>query len=82
MQSAHHDPVDDARYSILLFNKYQKAPTLLLRAVRDSLHRAPITPGFAAENPVVDGVCMSKAGYLQKHAARFIWRWWQSVKGR
>lgn len=82
MQSAHHDPVDDARYSILLFNKYQKAPAPLLRAVRDSLHRAPITPGFAAENPVVDGVCMSKAGYLQKHAARFIWRWWQSVKGR
>ena len=82
MQQNHHDPVDDARYSILLFNKYQKAPGPMLRAVRDSLHRAPITAGFAAENPVVDGVCMSRAGYIHKHAARFIWRWWLNVKGR
>jgi len=82
MQTAHHDPVDDARYSMRLFRRYQEAPVALLRAVRDSLHRAPVTPGFAADHPVVDGVCMSRAGYAQKHAARFIWRWWQRVKER
>jgi len=81
MQSAHHDPADDARYSILLFNKYQKAPIPLLRAMRDSLHRAPVTPSFSAANPVVDGVCMSKAGYLHKRAARSIWKWWVAIKG-
>eukprot|EP00562_Extubocellulus_spinifer_P032654 CAMPEP_0178729234 /NCGR_PEP_ID=MMETSP0699-20121125/28856_1 /TAXON_ID=265572 /ORGANISM="Extubocellulus spinifer, Strain CCMP396" /LENGTH=441 /DNA_ID=CAMNT_0020381137 /DNA_START=2671 /DNA_END=3996 /DNA_ORIENTATION=+ len=82
MQSSHHDPVDDARYSILLFNKYRTAEPPLLRAVRDSLHRAPITPGFSVKNPVVDGVCMSRAGYVVKHSARFIWRWWTKYSGR
>ena len=76
MQSSIHDPVDDSRYSILLFNKYRNADPALLRAVRDSLHRARITPGFSAKNPVLDGVCMSRTGYVVKHSARFIWRWW------
>lgn len=76
IQSKAHDPVDDARYSILLFQQYKDAPPPMLRAVRDALHRAPITRSFASDNPTFDGVCLSTLGYKHKVAARFIWLWW------
>jgi len=72
--------VTDARYSLMLFHKYRNSSPTQLRIVRDGLHRAPITPGFAAEKtPVIDGVCVSAAGYQYKRAARTIWRWYSSV---
>lgn len=77
IQSGVHDPIIDARYSLTLFHKYRNSSVTKLRIVRDGLHRAPITPGFAAENtPVLDGVCVSAAGYPYKRAARRIWRWY------
>ena len=81
IQSGVHDPIDDAKYSLTLFHKYRNSSVTQLRIVRDGLHRAPITPGFAAENtPVVDGVCVSAAGYRYKFAARKIWRWYSGKK--
>jgi hypothetical protein len=81
IQSGVHDPIVDARYSLTLFHKYRNSSTTQLRIVRDGLHRAPITPGFAAENtPVIDGVCVSAAGYPYKRAARRILRWYTARK--
>ena len=82
MQESAHDPVMDAKYSLLLFNKYRSAPPVMLRAVRDSLHRSPVTASFASENPVLDGVCLSSLGYKLKASARFIWTWWLIVKNK
>lgn len=80
IQKGVHDPVTDARYSLMLFHKYRDSSPTQLRIVRDGLHRAPITPGFAAEKtPVIDGVCVSAAGYPYKRAARKIWRWYSSI---
>eukprot|EP00978_Attheya_sp_CCMP212_P039572 scaffold207149_cov53-Attheya_sp.AAC.1 len=80
MQSDVHDPVDDARYSLQLFHKYRHAPAPMLRAIRDSLHRAPATPSFSTETPVIDGVCLGPNSYRFKHAARFIWASWTHHK--
>lgn len=81
IQSGVHNPITDAQYSLMLFNKYRNVSTTQLRIVRDGLHRAPITPGFAAENtPVIDGVCVSAMGYPYKRAARTIWRWYSANK--
>lgn len=82
IQDGSHDPVKDAKYSLLLFNKYRKAPVAMLRAVRDSLHRAPQTPSFASMNPVLDGVVLNTFGYKMKASARFIWKWWTAHKNR
>jgi hypothetical protein len=82
IQEKAHNPIMDAKYSLLLFCKYQFASPELLRAVRDSLHRAPPTLSFAAENPIIDGVVLSTAGYRLKRAGRFIWKWWIAVKNR
>ena len=77
IQGGVHDPVTDARYSLMLFHKYRHSSPTELRIVRDGLHRAPVTPGFAAEKtPVIDGVCVSALGYNYKRAARKIWRWY------
>ncbi|KAL7538298.1 hypothetical protein ACHAXR_008466 [Thalassiosira sp. AJA248-18] len=81
IQSGVHDPITDAKYSLMLFHKYRNSSVTQLRIVRDGLHRAPITPGFAAENtPVIDGVCVSAAGYRYKFAARKIWNWFTAKK--
>lgn len=80
IQEAAHDPVMDAKYSLILFEKYKHASSSLLRAVRDSLHRAQTTASFASLNPVVDGVCLSPFGYKMKASARKIWRWWKATK--
>ncbi len=80
IQGAAHDPVLDAKYSLLLFQKYKNAPVALLRAVRDSLHRSRPTASFASENPVVEGVCLSANGYRMKRAARCILAWWLRIK--
>mmetsp|Transcript_24747 Transcript_24747/g.53385 ORF Transcript_24747/g.53385 Transcript_24747/m.53385 type:complete len:671 (+) Transcript_24747:351-2363(+) len=81
IQAGVHNPITDAQYSLLLFHKYRNSSVTQLRIVRDGLHRAPITPGFAQENgPVIDGVCLSGAGYPYKRAARMIWRWYQTTK--
>jgi len=80
MQEASHDPTLDAKYSLVLFNKYRKAPGSMLRAVRDSLHRAPATASFASTNPVVDGVVLTHIGYKMKASARLIWVWWSQHK--
>ena len=81
IQSSVHDPIIDAKYSLTLFHKYRNSSVTQLRIVRDGLHRAPITPGFAAEKtPVIDGVCLSAAGYPYKRAARNIWRWYSGKK--
>ena len=80
MQEASHDPTLDAKYSLVLFNKYRKAPGSMLRAVRDSLHRAPATASFASTNPVVDGVVLTHIGYRMKASARLIWVWWSHHK--
>lgn len=81
IQNGVHDPVVDARYSLMLFHKYRNSSVTQLRIVRDGLHRAPITPSFASENsPVVDGVCVSAAAYPYKRAARKIWRWYEGKK--
>ncbi|KAL3779364.1 hypothetical protein ACHAWO_001359 [Cyclotella atomus] len=83
IQSGVHDPIVDARYSLILFHKYRNASVTQLRIVRDGLHRAPVTPGFAAEKtPVLDGVCVSAAGFPYKRAARKIWRWYSGKKGQ
>ena len=82
IQEKAHNPIMDAKYSLLLFRKYKSASPELLRAVRDSLHRAPPTPSFAAENPVLGGVVLSLAGYRLKWAGRFIWKWWITRKGQ
>ncbi len=82
IQSGIHDPIIDAKYSLLLFHKYRNSSVTQLRIVRDGLHRAPITPGFAAEKtPVIEGVCVSRAGYPYKRAARKIWRWFSAARG-
>jgi len=81
IQTSYHDPTVDAKYSIDLFNKYREQQVEGLRAARDSLHRAPVTPSFASMNPVVDGVCLSKQAYKYKFAGRFIWKWWTSLYG-
>jgi len=80
VQSSTHDPAIDAKYSVVLFNKYRESGPPQLRAVRDSLHRAPPTPGFAAGMPVCDGVCMSREGYRVRRAGRTIWRWYTQIK--
>lgn len=80
VQASTHDPTIDAKYSVILFNKYGNASPAELRAVRDSLHRAPPTPGFAATMPVCDGVCMSREGYRLRRAGRTIWRWYTAHK--
>mmetsp|Transcript_33651 Transcript_33651/g.39201 ORF Transcript_33651/g.39201 Transcript_33651/m.39201 type:complete len:481 (-) Transcript_33651:65-1507(-) len=82
IQKSAHNPIMDAKYSLLLYHKYRSATPEMLRAVRDSLHRAPVTASFASENPVVDGVVLSPQGYKLKWAARSIWRWWVCVKDR
>jgi hypothetical protein len=83
IQSGVHDPVVDAQYSLNLFHKYRNSSVTQLRIVRDGLHRAPVTPGFAAEKtPVLDGVCVSAAGYSYKRAGRKIWRWYSGKKGQ
>lgn len=81
IQSGVHDPVVDARYSLVLFHKYRNSSVTQLRILRDGLHRAPVTPSFSSEKtPVVDGVCVSAAGYRYKRAARNIWRWYVARK--
>lgn len=81
IQDGVHDPVVDARYSLLLFHKYRNSSVTQLRIVRDGLHRAPITPSFASRGtPVVDGVCVSVAAYPYKRAARKIWKWYEARK--
>ena len=80
IQEKAHNPIMDAKYSLILFRKYQFASPELLRCVRDSLHRAPPTPSFAAENPIVNGVVLSLGGYKLKWAGRLIWKWWMSAK--
>ena len=81
IQSGVHNPVSDASYSLKLFHKYRNAGVTQLRIVRDGLHRAPPTPSFSQENtPVIDGVCVSSAGYRYKRAARKIWRWYAGKK--
>jgi len=83
IQSGVHNPITDAQYSLLLFHKYRDSSVTQLRIVRDGLHRAPITPGFAQENgPVIDSVCLTRAGYRYKRAGRSILRWYQTVKKR
>jgi hypothetical protein len=80
MQTAAHNPVLDAHYSLLLFLKYYQKGTDNLRAVRDALHRSPVTRSFSMDNPLVEGVCLSIIGYRWKWAGRAIWRWWLKVK--
>lgn len=83
IQSGVHDPIIDATYSLTLFHKYRNSSVTQLRIVRDGLHRAPVTPGFAAEKtPVLDGVCVSAAAYPYKRAARKIWKWYSGRKGQ
>lgn len=80
IQENAHNPIMDAKFSLILFNKYRCAPPPLLRAIRDTLHRAPPTPSFAAENPLVGGVVLSIGGYRLKWTGRFIWKWWVRVR--
>lgn len=77
IQSGVHNPIIDAKYSLVLFHKYRDSSVTQLRIVRDGLHRAPITPSFADENtPLIDGVCLRATGYQYKRAARKIWHWY------
>eukprot|EP00577_Skeletonema_sp_RCC1716_P009261 CAMPEP_0113411046 /NCGR_PEP_ID=MMETSP0013_2-20120614/22034_1 /TAXON_ID=2843 ORGANISM="Skeletonema costatum, Strain 1716" /NCGR_SAMPLE_ID=MMETSP0013_2 /ASSEMBLY_ACC=CAM_ASM_000158 /LENGTH=700 /DNA_ID=CAMNT_0000297329 /DNA_START=354 /DNA_END=2456 /DNA_ORIENTATION=+ /assembly_acc=CAM_ASM_000158 len=81
IQSGVHNPISDASYSLKLFHKYRNAGVTQLRIVRDGLHRAPPTPSFSQEfTPVIDGVCVSAAGYKYKRAARKISRWYAGKK--
>jgi len=79
-QQSHHDPTLDAKYSLVLFHKYRSAPAAQLRAIRDSLHRAPITNSFSYDCPLIDGVCMSINSYKYKWAGRFIWKWYSALR--
>merc|ERR1711862_98453 len=81
IQETSHNPVTDAKYSLILFHKYRKQSVPMIRAIRDSLHRAPPTPSFVQIYPVIDGVCLSNLSYKYKHAARFIWTWWTHLFG-
>merc|ERR1712157_257837 len=56
IQQSHHDPVQDAIYSLKLFQTYKDQSILELRATRDTLHRAPHTLSFKQMTPVIDGV--------------------------
>ena len=81
IQSGVHNPITDAKYSLLLFHKYRNSSVTQLRIVRDGLHRAPVTKSFAAENgAVIEGVCVSAAGYKYKRAGRKILRWYMAKK--
>jgi len=80
IQETAHNPVIDARYSLLLFYSHRHSPPEMLRAVRDGLHRAPPTHSFSTENPVVKGVCMSGQAYVLKRSGRCIWKWWVGVR--
>jgi len=81
IQTTYHDPTIDAKYSIELFNKYRAQEIGAIRAARDTLHRAPVTPSFAYMCPVIDGVCLSRNSYQIKDAGRFIWSWWTKLHG-
>lgn len=76
IQDSFHNPVLDARYSIILFQSHRSSPVGLLRSVRDALMRAPPTPSFQSMYHVIDGVALGRNSYRYKHAARFIWKWW------
>ena len=81
IQSGVHNPILDAQFSMMLFHKYRNSSVTQLRIIRDGLHRAPVTPGFAAEySPVIDGVCVSGAAYAHKRSARRIWKWYVANK--
>lgn len=80
IQETAHDPVTDAKYSLLLFLKYRQVQVPMLRAMRDALHRSPATASFGSENPVIDGVVLSPLGFKMKASARFIWSWWMKQK--
>jgi hypothetical protein len=81
MQSADHNPVDDAAYSLRLFLKYKDAEEGLLKAVRESVSRAQVTRSFADLWVVIEGVMMGADAYRKVENARFIWRWWGERKG-
>ena len=63
MQDGSHNPVDDARYSLRIFNRYRRlhCDEAELQAVRSALLEGSRTPSFAMMMPYVDGVAM-KAG--------------------
>lgn len=79
IQKNEHDPVIDARYSMKLFQKYKDSGPSELRAIRDTLNRAPVTSSFAKSNPLIDGVCMNARSVRIKYSARRIWRWYRDL---
>jgi len=81
IQTSTHDPVTDAKYSIILFNEYKDQSVMMIRCSRDALHRAPNTLSFAKQTPILDGVCLSKDSYRFKYAGRVIWLWWSGLFG-
>ncbi|GMI34698.1 hypothetical protein TrCOL_g11707 [Triparma columacea] len=81
MQSADHNPVDDAAFSVKLFLKYKDAEEGLLKAVRESVSRAQVTRSFADRWVVLEGVMMGADAYRKVAQARFIWKWWGERKG-
>ena len=80
MQSDDHNPVDDAAYSLRLFNKYKFTTPGHMEAVRVSVSRAPVTASFSQRWVVIDGVMMGKDSYRVVWKARAIWRWWKRVQ--
>ena len=77
MQSDDHNPVDDAAYSVRLYEKYKDVSDEHMEAVRVSVSRAPVTPSFAQRWVVLEGVMMGKDCYRLVWKARQIWRWWK-----
>jgi RNA exonuclease 4 len=82
MQSADHDPIADAAYSLRLFLRYRDMEGIGLRAVRDSIARAPPTPSFAEACPLIDGVVMGRGAYQAKWKARLLLKWMRGNRER
>ena len=77
-----HDPVLDAKYSVMLFNRYRGKEQNEMKFVRDSLSRTSATDSFSIKYPVVDGVAMSKDGTRVMIMGQRICRWWKAISGK
>eukprot|EP00004_Rigifila_ramosa_P017238 TRINITY_DN4173_c0_g1_i3.p1 TRINITY_DN4173_c0_g1~~TRINITY_DN4173_c0_g1_i3.p1 ORF type:complete len:198 (-),score=42.32 TRINITY_DN4173_c0_g1_i3:20-613(-) len=58
IQETVHDPVQDALWSIRLWNRFRQATPAEVQALRTTLATSPQTPSFGMTNPTLDGVCM------------------------
>jgi hypothetical protein len=51
-----------------------------LKAIRESVARAPVTRSFAQTWYVLEGVMMGADAYRVVANVRYIWQWWKKWK--